>query len=453
MKVVAFLAVALALFSVVSSQTSDAVAIADEADDTEFLQFEDELALQDEAADEAEEEDEDEEDVESEEDADEEADEESFAETESDSDSDSETESNVDAVAMGVTENQRGGWNLYSNVFKEKAHEAITIAANKQGINLDEKSLVNGVRWNDMPEGAIGDPKKGIDETEEAKMIKEGHLDIDTFLRIFKLTHTPDDLVFATHYGCLQFWHSMSPVQRQQSTLKADTRLVFTNRDVKGLILAQMQQWWSRGVTLANKGNKNGATWYWGHILHSIQDSFARGHAFRTTTSSDCGKVVMFQGYDCQNSDVHGKADYSPNSGSRDKNDAMLNKRWNCAIDYTKYVLTAMKACITTKSCAWAPIRSWLDKTVYSLSNPNNLAGGTHPDFAAKDVVAKGFKQEKIQNINFWVPKSTNNWSKARGTVLCGGTRPIQSKCVTGFGVYKEKDFFGYKEFTAPSTN
>ncbi len=96
-------------------------------------------------------------------------------------------------------------------------------------------------------------------------------------------------------------------------------------------------------------------------------------------------------------------------------------------------------------------ISSVLDQ-VYKLAPgaANRIAGGSDSRFAkaAAATDSANFVKEVVGSVTLYNLKSTKVWGSAatKGTSLCGGARPIQSKAPTGFGVYREKDFKGFKE-------
>jgi hypothetical protein len=72
-------------------------------------------------------------------------------------------------------ENAQGKWHVCSDAITQKAHEGISQAAFEKldgpfKARLNVEKLKQGAIWNDMPSGV---------ETEEAAMIKDGHMDVD----------------------------------------------------------------------------------------------------------------------------------------------------------------------------------------------------------------------------------------------------------------------------------
>jgi len=346
-----------------------------------------------------------------------------------------------------VKENAKGKWHVYSAAATQQAHEAIVQAAH-DGLTTVQKALFDvpkmkqGVVWNDMPEGNYA---------HEDAMINDGHMDGDTFLRMFQF-HQEDELVHASHYGCLQYWHSMAPLQRLQSALPANdaNRWIFTNAEVKEFILQQAEDWWN--LAKGHLAAKVKYSWYLGHILHMIQDSFPKGHVVRDATAAVCGDILLFQGYDAQHgNEAHKLADFIPPSKGIDATDVSLSKRVGCATDASKFVLDAFAACATAgsaahASCGFATVRAHLDTVVYKLAATAGArkAGGASEPYISPTAKAN-FDVEVVAtaagNLNLYNPKSGRMWSTSHGVHLCAGTKEIQSKCATGVGVYLNHDF------------
>jgi hypothetical protein len=362
-----------------------------------------------------------------------------------------------ETAALHILEDERGEWHVYSDLITEKAHEGIAMKAmNAAGASsFDGEGLRTGVIWNDMPSGV---------ETEEAAMIKDGHMDVDTWSRLFFVTGGVDDLVFNVHYGCLQHMHSMAPIQRRQAKANAGSRIVFTNEDVRGFIIGQLKMWWN--AAKQTPADKKRYSWYLGHILHAVQDSYPRGHVVRDTTDSSCGNVVLFQGYDAQHGNgAHKKGDYTPSNKNKET-DPTLTKRYQCAVDFSTRILNCFKACLASPSaCDFdRSVGSWLKTDVYNFATraSTRLAGGSHADFAKSDIAAanSGFRLEAgvsiggTRTVNLYNPTSTALWSRQQSVRLCDGNGPVLSKAPTttlGIKHYNEKAFNQYVNYAAPS--
>lgn len=388
-------------------------------------------------------------DVEAEDEAEADAEDDAEDESEAEADDALEVESESAAAAEQTAEfeaaigERRGKWHVYSSVVTEQAHEGIcqaalqTLPAADQA-KFDLAKLKHGAIWNDMPSGAPSD---------EAAMIKDGHMDIDTWTRLFMATGGVDDLVFNVHYGCLQHWHSMAPIQRLEAKNAAATRLVFTNAQVADFTKQQIYAWWNRAVQL--KANKAHASWYLGHILHALQDSYPRGHVVRDSTATTCGNVVLFQGYDAQHGNAaHKGGDYTPSHKNKEA-DPSFAKRYACAKDASAAILAAFARCNGGGGvCTTAAISGTVDGVyTFAAGAASRIAGGSEATFAKAGIATDAnYVKEVVAGKTLYNPKSTRRWGAGR-TLLCGGSRAIQSKVPSGLGFYREADFNGYVSF------
>jgi len=292
--------------------------------------------------------------------------------------------------------------------------------------------MCQGVRWNDMPSG-----------TDAAEGVEDGHMDIDTWTRVFKFTHVPTDLIFSVHYGCLQHFHSMAPIQQAQTAQSPGSRIVFTNADVLEFILGQLEYWWN--LAKEKKTDKVYVSWNVGKMCHTIQDSYARGHAVRDSTSSSCGNIITFQGYDAQQgNEAHFNGDYTPASRKKEA-DGTLAKRYKCAVDYSAYVIKQMAACIKGGDCNFqSAVAPKLRAEVYNMDAKAKArtAGGTRVDFGKPTIATdSAFAKEVVGSVTLYNPKSTKFWKQQTGVKLCGPKDTIISKQKTMIGTYRENPF------------
>jgi len=367
-------------------------------------------------------------------------------------------------AASMVTENERGRWHVYSDIITEKAHEGIAarglaaLSSSHQALFVD-KALKNGVVWNDMPEGVM---------TEEAAMVTDGYLDIVPWSELFFVSGGLNDLVFNVHYGCLQHVHSMAPIQRRQSKSAAGSRIVFTNGDVRDFIVSQLKYWWDQAKRTPT--NPTRYSWYLGHMLHTIQDSYPRGHTVRDSTASTCGNIVLFQGYDAQHgNDAHKAGDFTPYK-SKHESDPSLSKRYSCAVDYSRRVLDNFATCATAHgtgpTCDFdSVVKPWLLAEVYPFATgaQARVAGGAALEFGKPKIAADtaNFRSETVtlgpgRTVQLFNPTSTQRWSGQHGVALCDGSGPLQSQApehTLGVKHYVNKPFDGFVNFAAPNTH
>jgi hypothetical protein len=259
----------------------------------------------------------------------------------------------------------------------------------------------------------------------------------------------------------------MAPIQRRQAKGSPGGRIVFTNEDVRGFILGQMKLWWDSAKQRVS--DKKRYSWYLGHILHTLQDSYPRGHVVRDSTTTTCGKVVLFQGSDAQRGNgAHKTADFTPSSASKES-DASLNKRFNCALDFSTKMLSVFAACVRAngagETCDFdKTAKTWLLAEVYPFMDDQSrtrVAGGSRSDFAKADIAetGSGFRAESLtigggRSVTLYNPTSTQLWSRQVGLKLCDGTGSVLSKAPTstlGIKYYKEKSFNQYVNYNAPN--
>lgn len=123
-------------------------------------------------------------------------------------------------------------------------HEAITrSAANQVGFEYTD-SLDEGCAWPDVPCSA--NPNS-----------------VETcYYRTWQDYKTPGTLAYRSHYGDLQYWHSMAPIG------------VHTNQRILDKIIHQARLWYEMALA-------ENEIFHVGKILHMIQDSYSRSHVVR----------------------------------------------------------------------------------------------------------------------------------------------------------------------------
>lgn len=188
-------------------------------------------------------------------------------------------------------------------------HESITKQAvdkyNETGIcktHYDAR-LDEGVAWPDVPcndENSV--------ETCYANMLYVMAKNKTKFTAILIDKST---LVYQSHFGKYQYWHSMAP--------PGD----FTNEEVVDLIVAQARKWFVQARETekksADKIKKLDLHHYFGlfhigKILHMVQDSYSASHVTRDEKSGD---IIQIQSYNEQDEHKHGEPDKAdPHGGS-----------------------------------------------------------------------------------------------------------------------------------------
>jgi RHS repeat-associated protein len=166
-------------------------------------------------------------------------------------------------------------------------HEAITSRAAARALEKTSakltfvemlgftRGLKEGSRWPDMPEGIV---KAGSVLGAEGK-VKDAE---------------KSSLTYRTHFGDLQYWHSMSSA--------ADKSAV----DVRNKIIAQTSEWYDQGIKHFASGKYDEAGKELGKVLHMVQDSWSPAHVARDPKT---GRIAGFQNYSLQDSAKHGEVD------------------------------------------------------------------------------------------------------------------------------------------------
>jgi len=119
------------------------------------------------------------------------------------------------------------------------------------------------------------------------------------------------DIVYQSHFGENQHWHSMCPKLEKPPK----------NKEVRDIILKQCKEWYSNAWEYKQKGEKKYSDMELGKLCHMLQDSFVLAHCWRRYVGDenfikenkieryDHGKIWTFQDYAVQDGDYHGYAD------------------------------------------------------------------------------------------------------------------------------------------------
>jgi len=276
-------------------------------------------------------------------------------------------------------------WNIWTHgAGKGKVHERISEKA-VAGIDhaiIVANNIKDGVRYNDMPSENEKEP-----------------VGIITFGSVFSKNRgwdVADDLITANHFGCLQHWHAMCP------SGMGETKIRFTNQDTKDLIYNQFQDWWGKASAAAAGASKGDASFYLGHMFHTIQDSYSRGHCSRvvgdaSTTITferiviDCGRVGLFQGYEGQEKKPHSKADRFPKHQIEEKQ-ALAARLYRCSQYYSHLLAENLVACAdapTTRCDFKTYVVTPILNKVFALSDNTKdlVCGGARPEWKMTDAV------------------------------------------------------------------
>ena len=283
-------------------------------------------------------------------------------------------------------------------------HEAITRKAAIDAKYLSEldtyqmKHLIEGVRFNDDPEGhlasgdVLGFASKFLGDNKGVKNATE-----------------------ASHFGSYQFLHAMGKSGTSAHDIKknmmlyayhcwisatdndsfAKTKLNYLNVLEKNklnspdsaysqdeLIMKEAVQMFPREIIFFNTDNQNSfQNRALGSLIHMIQDSYSKGHVVRVgwEDGSNIGDIRYFQDYKQQDSHQHEAYD-EPKSGK-------LNEKTLFEIPGTKmaYLRTKQVLEMATNKCPWLSydlkqspscsesVYSFLNKSVFAIDENTNL--------------------------------------------------------------------------------
>jgi len=260
-------------------------------------------------------------------------------------------------------------------------------------------ALIMGLQYPDMPLGGsvpgLGDDLAG-----------PTHANAGEFGVLFKAgsAGARNSFISQTHYGCLQFWHAMAPEPYVGGKYK-----VWKNSVMSQLIKNSAARIWNVAVAKLKAGNKNMAEFHLGRILHTIGDSYAKGH---TARKGACGPVLVFQEYNAQKgNEAHGGGDKP----------ASNQAQFACTVSRIKQVLQHWAACVRDKSKCTYP--SFLDSTWDVDPSVAGLdAGGSLEFYAGPEAKSKGTKTT--------VPGAGTVYFPAKkGLAVVYGTAAVAAAC------------------------
>jgi len=277
--------------------------------------------------------------------------------------------------------------------------------------------IITGVQYPDMPIGGAAMQQLGDDLT------APDHVNVATFGTFFLAGEATGDtsgrhtFVSQTHFGCLQFWHAMAPEPYIDGTHYKQ----WTNGDLSSLIKNAMQRIW--GVMVAHVAhNRPLAEFHLGRILHTIGDSFAKGHTVRGETPA-CGPIFVFQEYNAQKGNK-----------AHDGQDKPDNNRpgFTCTVNHIHMVMQHYAACVAAAGvgvpCAYPPA---LD-AIFNIDNSVALkiAGGAIAAFAADSVKASPDKDSVTVPDSRGLNMVWDVYYPPRGTrTIVHGTAVVAQAC------------------------
>jgi hypothetical protein len=265
-------------------------------------------------------------------------------------------------------------------------------------------ALIMGLQYPDMPIGGAKVSALGDDLT------KPDHVTVGTFGSFFKAGSlgARNTFVSQTHYGCLQFWHAMAPEPYVGGQYK-----VWTNAVLSQLIKNGARRIWNVAVGHLKNNNKQMAEFHLGRILHTIGDSYAKGHTTRGPSS--CGKIFIFQEYNAQKgNEAHGSGDKPATNADT----------FSCTVQRIKEVLGHWAGCVRTPAtCTYPTI---IDSTFdVDPSVAGNDAGGSLEFYAGPEAKSKGTKT----TVTIAGQAKTVYFPATNGLTRVAGTADVAAAC------------------------
>jgi len=207
------------------------------------------------------------------------------------------------------------------------------------------------------------------------------------------------DIVYKSHFGENQHWHSMCPKLKN----------IPTNNEVRNIILKQCEEWYSKAWEFKQKKKYPESLFELGKLCHILQDSFVLAHCWRRYVGDekfidenkiekeDNGKIWTFQDYAAQDGNYHGFAD-SPTQANKTKTIG-----YKSAEKATEQIMLRYH-----HNLKWHEKYSVLDSPQSYLSNVYELcsgrgdlpSGGSHPWFKKNSDLSLNQLQNYLTKIS-----------------------------------------------------
>ncbi len=262
--------------------------------------------------------------------------------------------------------------------FASATHQKLTETGSKQaGIKFTQE-LENGSIWPDFP--------------------SENSLTVNRPYAILVLSEacsvSKTDIVYKSHFGENQHWHSMCPKLKN----------VPTNSEVCNIILKQSEEWYSKALELRQSNRLKESFFELGKLCHMLQDSFVLAHCWRRyigdekfieeneIEKEDNGKIWTFQDYECQDGNYHGFSD------SPIQNNNVITIGYKNAESATEQIMLRYYRNLEwhEKYSALNSPKDYLSKVYELCKGRENLpSGDSHPWFKKNNI----YSRTQIQNF------------------------------------------------------
>lgn len=328
------------------------------------------------------------------------------------------------------------GFGIAADDFGQPIHETLTMkAATDSGFILDAQSpqmkhLVEGVRFNDDPEGYLLDGAMPAGEG--------GALALALEFIGFGKDRKHRDPTKASHFGNFQFLHAMGKSSESAANIKtkiilyaahcyrmateADSLDHFTKdyaavteqakspqlnfRYTRGQLIAKKAiELFPKEVLFFHAGNQMEFQYRaLGSLLHVVQDSYAKGHTVREGWDSgdNSGNIIYFQDYSQQDSGHHEEYDEVKRGKKVSGDSVMQIPGAKIAYERSKKILEMVK-----NDCPWTSdeldvgsacaqsMMSLLNNDIFkfnSSSDSKEMQTRSHPELVPQDPDPNGFK-------------------------------------------------------------
>ncbi len=202
-------------------------------------------------------------------------------------------------------------------VFPFPVHEVITMKALKGVLAKTPENLVSekegfpfhqgllaGVVFNDMPGGLAEFASEFVKPKLVLWLFSTVGIVPPPEVLAELHGHNHDTMTCHSHFGKLQYWHSMAPPGAKSA------------EEIKEKITGQAREWYDLACSEKTKGDWYKAGNLVGRVLHMVQDSWSTAHVEREGKgpSMDNRTIKGFQDYSKQDSDKHTEEEQPKNT-------------------------------------------------------------------------------------------------------------------------------------------
>ncbi|GHV14542.1 hypothetical protein AGMMS49938_10850 [Fibrobacterales bacterium] len=258
------------------------------------------------------------------------------------------------------------GWQNASN-FISSTHQNLTKAGAKFAEIKWTTELNDGSIWCDFP-------------SEDDLEVAVANMGLFFGLGREKNEKYKTDVIYKSHFGEKQIWHSMCPKLAK----------VPTNAEVKNLILNELEMLYNSAMNYKKKGDTKHSHFEIGKLCHTLQDSFVLAHCWRRYAGDhkflqeekeisieNHGKIWTFQDYAEQDGNFHAIADAPKQKGTQ-------TIGYKSAEEATKQILFRYSQNLewNGRNSALSSPKEYLNNQYAICEGRENLpSGGSHPLF------------------------------------------------------------------------